>query len=121
MELELAQWALLIGGAAVAGWVDAVIGGGGLVLIPLIMAVVPGIAPATALATNKLAAVSGTASAAFTLMRTVKPPMKETLKLAAIAGVASANGAMAATVSQEEFLRPLLIVLLVDGGVPVSS
>ena len=79
MELELAQWALLLGGAAVAGWVDAVIGGGGLVLIPLIMAVIPGVAPATALATNKLAAVSGTASAAFTLMRTVQPPMKETL------------------------------------------
>lgn len=68
--------------------VDAVIGGGGLVLIPLIMAVIPGVAPATALATNKLAAVSGTASAAFTLMRTVRPPMKETLKLALIAGIA---------------------------------
>ena len=120
MELELAQWALLLGGAAVAGWVDAVIGGGGLVLIPLIMAVIPGVAPATALATNKLAAVSGTASAAFTLMRTVQPPMKETLKLGLIAGIASGVGALAATLMQEEFMRPLIIVLLLAVGTFVA-
>ena len=35
MEPEL--WAVLIAGAAAAGWVDAVIGGGGLVLIPLLL------------------------------------------------------------------------------------
>lgn len=120
MELELAQWAILLAGAALAGWVDAVIGGGGLVLIPLIMAVVPGIAPATALATNKLAAVSGTASAAFTLMRTVRPPMKEVLKLASIAGVASAIGALAATAIQEQYMRPLIIVLLIAVGIFVA-
>ena len=120
MELELAQWALLLGGAAVAGWVDAVIGGGGLVLIPLIMAVIPGVAPATSRATNKLAAVSGTASAAFTLMRTVQPPMKETLKLGLIAGIASGVGALAATLMQEEFMRPLIIVLLLAVGTFVA-
>src|SRR5699024_5182796 len=79
-----------------------------------------GVAPATALATNKLAAVSGTASAAFTLMRTVRPPMKETLKLAGIAGVASAIGALAATLIQEEFMRPLIIVLLLAVGTFVA-
>src|SRR5690625_7169678 len=109
MELELAQWALLLGGAAVAGWVDAVIGGGGLVFIPLIMAVIPGVAPATALATNKVAAVSGTASAAFTLMRTVQPPMKETFKLGLIAGIASGVGALGGALMQEEFRRPLIL------------
>lgn len=81
-DLGISGWAILTSGAAVAGWIDAVIGGGGLVLIPLIMAVAPQLAPATALATNKVAAVSGTASAAFTLVRKVRPPAAELIRLA---------------------------------------
>ncbi len=73
MGFGLSGWAILTIGAAVAGWIDAVIGGGGLVLIPLIMAVAPQLAPAAALATNKVAAVSGTASAAITLVKKVRP------------------------------------------------
>ena len=85
MDIDVAQWAVLLVGAAGAGWIDAVIGGGGLVLIPLLLAVVPGLAPATALATNKLAAVSGTASAAVTLVRKVRPPAGELVRYALIA------------------------------------
>ena len=54
--------------AAFAGWIDAVIGGGGLVLIPVLMSVT-GMPAASVLATNKVAAVTGTASAAITLVR----------------------------------------------------
>ncbi|NMB23479.1 MAG: hypothetical protein GX983_09005, partial [Corynebacterium sp.] len=74
VDLAAGGWAVLIAGAAVAGWIDAVIGGGGLVLIPLILAVMPQLAPVTALAVNKVAAVTGTASAAVTMVRQVRPP-----------------------------------------------
>lgn len=59
--------AVLLAAASAAGWVDAVVGGGGLILIPVLMLVFPGMAPATALGTNKLTALSGTASAAIRL------------------------------------------------------
>ena len=53
-------------------------------------------------------------------MRTVQPPMKETLKLGLIAGIASGVGALAATLMQEELMRPLIIVLLLAVGTFVA-
>ena len=49
MEIDVVQWIILFFGTAAAGWVDAVIGGGGLILIPMLLAVLPGLAPAAAL------------------------------------------------------------------------
>ena len=116
MEIGAGTWALLVAGAGVAGWIDAVIGGGGLVLIPLILALVPGVAPATALATNKVAAVSGTASAAVTLVRKVRPPARELVPMAVLAAVASGVGALMASLLNEDVMRPLIIVLLLAVG-----
>ncbi|WJY88676.1 TSUP family transporter [Corynebacterium confusum] len=116
MEVGAGTWALLVVGAGVAGWIDALIGGGGLVLIPLILALVPGVAPATALATNKVAAVSGTASAAVTLVRKVRPPARELVPMAVLAAVASGVGALMASLLNEDVMRPLIIVLLLAVG-----
>ena len=38
MEIDVVQWIILFFGTAAAGWVDAVIGGGGLILIPMLLA-----------------------------------------------------------------------------------
>lgn len=120
MDIDVAQWAVLLVGAAGAGWIDAVIGEGGLVLIPLLLAVVPGLAPATALATNKLAAVSGTASAAVTLVRRVRPLAGELVRYALIALVCAGLGASVAANLNSDIMRPLIIVLLVVVGVFVT-
>lgn len=111
-------WAVLIVGAGVAGWIDAVIGGGGLVLIPLLMAVVPGLAPATALGTNKLTAVSGTASAAWTMMRRVRP--RFSLWYVVLGLGCSGAGALSASLIDATLLRPLIIVLLLAVGAFVA-
>uniref|UniRef100_UPI003A893094 TSUP family transporter n=1 Tax=Leucobacter sp. BZR 635 TaxID=3378705 RepID=UPI003A893094 len=47
---------LLLLAAFAAGWVDAVVGGGGLIQLPALL-LVPGLTPVQALATNKLASV----------------------------------------------------------------
>lgn len=120
IEIAAAGWATLIGGAALAGWIDAVIGGGGLVLIPLILAVLPQLAPAAALATNKVAAVSGTASAAYTLVRKVRPPAKELVPMGAVALVCSGVGALAASLLDQAVMRPLIIVLMLAVGTFVA-
>lgn len=116
MEPEL--WAVLIAGAAAAGWVDAVIGGGGLVLIPLLLAVVPGLAPATALGTNKLVGVSGTASAAWTLVRRVRPRITPWHVVLALA--CSGAGALSASLIDAAVMRPVIIVLLLAVGTFVA-
>ncbi|WP_055048169.1 TSUP family transporter [Devosia sp. A16] len=50
-----------------AGFVDAIAGGGGLIALPVLLSV--GIPPVTAFGTNKLQSVVGTAIAAFTYWR----------------------------------------------------
>ena len=46
-----------------AGWVDAVVGGGGLIQLPALLLGVPGATPAQVLATNKFGSIWGTATA----------------------------------------------------------
>ncbi|MDU0479736.1 TSUP family transporter [Staphylococcus chromogenes] len=120
MGIGLGSWSVLIVGAAVAGWVDAVIGGGGLILIPLIMAIMPELAPAVALATNKLAAVSGTGSAAVTLTRKVKIDRRWILLCVPLAAVCSGLGALAASLIAKDVMRPIVIVLMLFAGIFVA-
>lgn len=112
------MFAVLVAAAALAGWVDAVIGGGGLILIPVLMAATP-MPPAAILATNKIAAVSGTASAAVTLVRRVGVP-RHTWGYALIAGALSAAGALAASLIDAALLRPAILALLIAVGVFVA-
>src|ERR1700712_2715416 len=67
---------LLIGAAAsgLAGFVDAVVGGGGLVLVPALFATYPNAVPATLFGTNKGGAIWGTAWAAVQFARRVTLP-----------------------------------------------
>ncbi len=58
--------------SALAGFVDAIVGGGGLILLPALFALFPGTPPATLLGTNKAAAVWGTAWACVQYARRVR-------------------------------------------------
>lgn len=53
--------------AGVAGWVDAIAGGGGLIILPSLL--VAGLSPVEALATNKLQACFGSGTAALNFAR----------------------------------------------------
>ena len=66
--------------ALAAGWVDAVVGGGGLLQLPALL-LVPGIAPVQALATNKLASICGTTTSAVTYYRRVRPDLRTALPM----------------------------------------
>jgi len=65
--LDPNSWALLALVGLIAGFIDAVAGGGGLLSIPALLAI--GIPPHTALATNKLAACFGSSMAAYTYFK----------------------------------------------------
>ena len=58
--------------SALAGFVDAVVGGGGLILVPALFATYPSAHPATLLGTNKSASVWGTLFAAWQYNRRVQ-------------------------------------------------
>ena len=94
------------------------IGGGGLVLIPVLMSATS-MPAASVLATNKVAAISGTASAAATLVRRVGVP-RVTWIYAFIAGVAAALGARAVSLIDDSVATPSILILLVGVGVFVA-
>lgn len=109
---------VLLGAAAfVAGLIDAVVGGGGLIQIPALFSVLPHETPATLFGTNKCSSVFGTANAAWRYARRVEMPWRTTLPAAAAAFVCAYGGAMAVAWLPRELLRPLIFVLLVLAAV----
>jgi uncharacterized protein len=99
--------------AFLAGFIDSVVGGGGLILIPALLILRPDLDLATVLGTNKGAAVWGTLTATLQYSRTVGIPWCVMLP-AAIAGfIFSGLGAFAITRIDNDFLRPFVIVLLI--------
>ena len=103
--------ALLVLAAFAAGWIDAVVGGGGLIQLPALL-LVPQLAPVQALATNKLASIAGTATSSLTYYRRVKPDLRTALPMAGLALAGSFGGAAVATVLPTEVFKPIIVVAL---------
>jgi uncharacterized membrane protein YfcA len=109
--------ALLAVAALAAGWVDAVVGGGGLVQLPALLLGLPSALPAQVLATNKLSGVAGTGTAATTYARRVRPDLATAAPMALTALVGAAGGAACATLLPQRVFRPLVLVLVVAVGI----
>lgn len=108
------DWILLIGAAFLAGLVDAVVGGGGLILIPALFVSLPQSLPAMILGTNKCAAIFGTASAAARYAKSIKVPWSVALPAAAAAAIFSGFGAMSVALLPKEMMRFLVLLMLVS-------
>lgn len=104
--------ALLLIAAFAAGWVDAVVGGGGLIQLPALL-LVPGLAPVQALATNKLASVFGTAASSVSYYRSVRPSLKTAVPMALIALAAAVGGASLAASLPAEVFTPIIMGALI--------
>lgn len=112
MELFLVSLASLF-----AGFVDSIVGGGGLILTPMLFAVFPTTHPATLFGVNKSASIWGTAAAATQYARRVTMPWHALLPAVAVCFVGAMAGAWTVTVISPAFLRKALplILLLVLG------
>jgi uncharacterized membrane protein YfcA len=95
-----------------AGFVDAVVGGGGLVLVPALFGVFPQAAPATLFGTNKGGAIWGTALATLQYARRVTLPWGALAPAAGAALLGSLMGAWTVTLVPADGLRQALPVIL---------
>ncbi|WP_049564645.1 sulfite exporter TauE/SafE family protein [Streptomyces sp. SBT349] len=98
--------------AALAGWVDAVVGGGGLLQLPALLIGLPDLSPTYALGTNKAVAVTGTSIAAVTFAREAPLDRRLAPRLGALALASSAGGALLASAVDKRLLQPLIMVML---------
>lgn len=116
-ELSALTLALLILAAFGAGWVDAVVGGGGLIQLPALLLGLPDSAPpAAVLGTNKVSSVWGTATSSITYAVKIRPDWRTVLPLVLAAGSGSALGAQAAKFLPKAYFTPIVLVALVAVG-----
>ena len=106
------EWIFITLASLLAGFVDAIVGGGGLVMVPALFAAFPGAPPATLLGTNKAAAVWGTAMATWQYSRRVQMRWPVMLPAAAAGFAGAFAGAWAVTQMSADFLRKLLPLVL---------
>ena len=103
---------LILVASGFAGLVDAIVGGGGLILVPTLFVVFPAAAPATLLGTNKCASVWGTGFAAFRYSRRIEMRWAVILPAVVCAVIGSFSGAWTVTQFDPGFLRQLLPFIL---------
>ena len=110
------EWLLLLSGAFLAGLIDAVVGGGGLVQLPLLLAVFPGVSIPMLFGTNKLSSIAGTASAVWQYSRKVRIPYRLALPASGAALFGAASGAAVVSFIPAAALKPMVLGLLLIVG-----
>ncbi|WP_256372099.1 TSUP family transporter [Dechloromonas sp. HYN0024] len=112
MDFFTPEIVVLLFAALMAGTVDAVVGGGGLIQIPALFAVRPLESAATLFGTNKFASIFGTANASWRYARQITMPWRTILPAALSAFAFSYLGAAVVAWLPKEVIRPLVLLLL---------
>jgi uncharacterized membrane protein YfcA len=110
-ELGLQILLLLFAAGLLAGFIDAIAGGGGMITIPAML--LAGIPPLQVLGTNKLQSLFGSGSASLAYARYGHVDLRGQLPMALTAALGAALGALLATVVPGEVLKAALPFLLI--------
>lgn len=110
-EVSLNLLTMLIGAAFIAGFIDAIAGGGALITLPALL--LAGASPIEALSTNKVQGSFGAATAAITYAKAGKVDLKAQRVPALVALVSGLFGAFLATQLPTETLRVIIPVVLI--------
>ena len=111
LEVSADLAALLVLAAFVAGVIDSIAGGGGLITVPALL--LAGASPLEALATNKAQGTFGAGTAVLTYARAGQVRPGEQLGMAAISSLAGAGGALIAHAVPVEVLQIVMPVVLI--------
>ena len=95
-----------------AGFVDAIVGGGGLIQTPVALILLPNLAVSTIIGSLKIPAFSGTSFAARQYLKKVEMNWKLLVIMAIIAFCSAFLGSNLLTLVSNDFMKPLLLVVL---------
>lgn len=110
MEIELTVLALLALVGFVAGFIDSVAGGGGMLALPSLL--LAGLDPLTALATNKLQGTFGTASATYTFWKKGHLDPQAHVKTVVLVFAGAALGVLLVSAAPKAILSIIMPILL---------
>ncbi|RYD80245.1 MAG: sulfite exporter TauE/SafE family protein [Sphingobacteriales bacterium] len=96
-----------------AGFIDAIVGGGGLLQTPATLLILPHYPVATLLGTTKIPSIAGTTLAAFKYSKRVKFNLKVLLACATTAFIAAFAGAFLVSRIDNAVIKPIILVVLI--------
>ena len=111
MSIEVALFLAIASGFA--GFVDAMVGGGGLIQLPALIVGLPNKELPLILGTNKVPSIFGTTAAARNYFKNIKPDIPLTLSMMGPAFIGSIGGASLAAAVPKDFFKPFIVFLLV--------
>lgn len=112
MEIGIESIILLCVAAFAAGFVDAIVGGGGLIQTPVALVVLSAHPVVNILASTKIPSFSGTLFAAIQYAKKVALNNQLTTILCTLAFFASFAGSGVQTIVSNDFMKPVLLVVL---------
>ena len=112
MEITLHIAVLLFFVAMLAGVVDAIAGGGGLIVIPALMAA--GLPPGAAIATNKIGGIAGSTAATLHFLRMRQLDLKRSRWMMLCTFLGALAGSFALTRIDSGVLRQVIPILLIS-------
>jgi uncharacterized protein len=112
LDGSLATLGFVLAAAVCAGFVDSIVGGGGLIQVPALLAGYPLGSPPVLLGTNKIGSICGAFSALVRYTRVVRIPWRALLPAAGVALVAALAGASLVSAVSPALFRPLVPIML---------
>ncbi|MEI6185027.1 MAG: TSUP family transporter [Bacteroidota bacterium] len=110
--MDYTTLAILCIAAFTAGFVDAIVGGGGLIQLPIALVLLPSFPVASVVGSLKIPSFSGTAFAAVQYIKKVKLQWKLLLMMMLLATISAYAGSSLLTVVHNDFMKPILLVVL---------
>jgi len=115
-KTDIVEWtwgiiAFVAAGGFLAAFIDAVVGGGGLISVPVLLAA--GLPPHLALGTNKLSSSLSSLTSTLTFMRSGYVDWRKTGKLVPLTAVGAVSGALLLQLLPSDGMRPLIVVMLI--------
>jgi len=120
---SLSDWSVLLNlgimavAAFAAGVVDAVVGGGGLIQVPMLLTQFPSTAIPVLFGTNKVSSIAGTSAAMVRYGRSVPIPWAVVLPATAAALAGSWIGAALVSWLPRAWMQPLVLAMMVGAAV----
>lgn len=96
-----------------SGFVDAIVGGGGLIQTPVTMIMLPNLSVANVIGSLKIPAFSGTSFAAYQYLKRVDINWRLLLLMAIVSFCFAYLGSNLLTIVSNDFMKPLLLLILI--------
>ncbi len=99
--------------AFLAGLIDSIVGGGGLIQLPALLVLLPNTAVPLLFGTNKLSSIAGTSAAAIRFSKEIPINWLIVIPAAVAAFIFSFLGARTVSIIRPDILRPIILLLLI--------